>query len=379
MERDERIALFHDYFAIRGGGERLVLTLAEALDAELVYGYRTSETFDAVMFPPMVRDLSLPEILRRPGLRPLSLARRFARERAWASRRTVRIFSGVAAPMAAPEKRPGTCNIFYCHTPPRFLFDQRAHFIGALSPARRVAARPALAAFERTYRRAVSRMDVIVANSATTQARIRAFLGRESVIVHPPCDTDRFVWRGQGDYYLSTARLDPLKRVDRAVAAFREMPDKKLVVVSGGPELPALQRLAGDATNIDIRGWVGEEELSSLVGNAIATIYLATDEDFGMSPVESMAAGKPVIGVAEGGLLETVIPGATGVLLSAGAAVPDLVEAVNGMTPLRASEMRAACEARAAQFSRAKFVDAMKGVIRDCPGTASAVPGVSGT
>ncbi|MAZ18296.1 MAG: glycosyl transferase family 1 [Ahrensia sp.] len=366
MSEDWQATVFHDYFAIRGGGERLVLTLAEALDAEIVCGYRTADTFDAAMFPASLRDLNLPQSLRRPGLRPLALSARFARERSRAAQGKLRIFSGVAAPLAAPKRAHGACNIFYCHTPPRFLFDQRAHFVDALPAAQRLAAIPLLAAYERAYRHAIARMDVIVANSENTRARIRQYLDRDSIVVHPPCDTERFIWRGQKDYFLSTARLAPLKRVDRIVTAFRDMPDKNLVVVSGGSELPALRRLAAGARNIDIRGWVAEDELHALIGNAIATIYLAEDEDFGMSPVESMAAGKPVIGVSEGGLLETVIPEETGILVPAGAAVADLADAVGRLTPARALAMRSACEARAAHFSREKFIDAMKAVIRNC-------------
>ena len=188
-------------------------------------------------------------------------------------------------------------------------------------------------------------------------------LGRESVVVYPPCDTETFTWQGQQGYYLSTARLTPLKRVDRIVEAFLRMPDKKLVVASQGEEFDRLKLLAGDAKNITFLGWVSEADLRRLIGEAIATIYVPVNEDFGMSPVESMAAGKPCIGVAEGGLLETVLDGETGLLLRPDFTVDDLVEAVHRLNTGRAMSMRHACEARATLFRRRAFVQTMHEII----------------
>lgn len=360
------IALFHDYFAIRGGGERLVLELAREVEGcTLVHGYRTSESYNGETFPEKSISLDLSPLFRRSGLRVMALAAAFTRRRGWAASVPVRIFSGVAAPFAAPEKGQGGVNIFYCHTPPRFLFDQRDHFLAGQGAVRRLAAGVAMRGFEKGYRAAVARMDVVVANSENTRARISRYLGRDSVVVPPPVDTDKFAWGGQEDYYLSTARLTPLKQVDRIVDAFLAMPDKKLVVVSGGEELENLKRRTAGASNITFKGWVGDAELRALVGRAIATIYLPKDEDFGMSPVESMAAGKPVIGVAEGGLLETILPDETGVLLPSDFSSDQLKQSVAAMTPASAAKMRASCEARAQAFTREKFAAGMRAVISE--------------
>lgn len=356
--------IFHDYFAIRGGGERLVLELASALEGSLVHGYRTSDTYDAAMFPELTASLDLPPPLRRSGLRPLALALAFARlRRAEAARGGVRIFSGIAAPFAAPRRSAAGFNIYYCHTPPRFLFDQREHFAARLRSGQRTLARPILAGFERAYRDVVGRMDLIVTNSQNTRNRIARYLGVESTVVHPPVDTGLFTWAGQGDYYLSTARLTPLKRVDAIVRAFIAMPDRKLVVASGGEQLEALKRLAAGAPNIAFTGWIDDETLRRLIGQAIATIYVPRAEDFGMSAVESMAAGKPVIGVAEGGLLETIIPGRTGILLPPEFTPDHIAAAVRALDPDRALRMREACELRAQSFSLQKFAASMRAMV----------------
>lgn len=340
-----------------------MLELCRAIETDLMFGYRTADSYDDEMFPPATRDLNLPIALRRPGLRVLSLAVAFARQQRTVSEYETRIFSGSCAPFAAPPPSTGR-NIFYCHTPPRFLYDRRHFYANRLSGIGSPFKTASLALFRSGYETAVGRMDLIVANSRTIQARVRKYLNRDTTIVYPPCDTEAFVWQGQEGYYLSTARLSPLKRVDKIVEAFVRMPKRKLVVASHGEEFDRLRTLAGSATNITFLGWVSEPDLRKLMGEAIATIYVPVDEDFGMSPVEGMAAGKPCIGVAEGGLLETIVDGETGVLLEPNFTIEDLIEAVHGLTPERALSMRQACEARADQFTRRTFIERMREIIR---------------
>ena len=141
------------------------------------------------------------------------------------------------------------------------------------------------------------------------------------------------------------------------------MPDKKLIVVSGGPLFEKIKRLSLDAPNIKILGWVSDDVLGELIGRCLATIYIPKDEDFGISPIESMAAGKPVIGVSEGGLLETIISGETGILLPSNPTEEDLIKAVQFLTPSRAREMRYACESRARKFDKNVFLSKMRDIV----------------
>jgi len=357
--------ILHDYFAIRGGGERLVLSLADDLGAALAYGYRTDDTYERGYFPAVQRNLNISPLWRRSGLRAVALATAFSGIREWAAKFPVRIYSGVTAPFAAPVAGNNGVNIFYCHTPPRFLFDQRSYFEAQQHPVGRLLSRPVLSRYEKAFRLALDRMDHIVTNSENTQKRIEKYLKRKSTIIYPPCDTDKFSWLSQGDYYLSTARLTGLKRVDKIIEAFLQMPDKRLVVVSGGDEFEKLRKKADGARNIEFLGFVSEDQLREVVGRAIATIYIPCDEDFGMSPVESMAAGKPVIGVAEGGLLETVVPGETGFLVPAAFSINDIIEAVHSLTPEVAGAMRDNCETRAQLFSREKFLARMRALVSE--------------
>jgi glycosyltransferase involved in cell wall biosynthesis len=192
---------------------------------------------------------------------------------------------------------------------------------------------------------------------------LRQYLGIDHVaVIHPPIDTQNFRWLGQHAYYLSTARLEPYKRVDLIVRAFMEMPNRRLLVASGGSQYAELRELAAEHSNIHFTGWLSDKQLRAFIGRCIATIYLPVEEDFGISPVESMAAGKPVIGVAEGGLIETVVPGETGLLLAPrslkdpATAIAAIREAADWLNADHAAAMRADCEARAAEFD-AKIFD----------------------
>lgn len=364
MKNDANVLVAHDYFAIRGGGEKLCLTLAQGLDAELLFGYRTDDSYNLDQFPGKLHDLRIPRQFQRSMLRVPALSLGFSASRGIAKPFRNRIYSGITSVFAAPAKNGGSINIHYCHTPPRFLFDQKKYFNSlqkntAIQPIKNIA----LSSYKRNYMNAMEKMDVIVANSRNVQSRIKKYIGRESFVIYPPIDVDQFNWLEQGDYYLSTARLAPLKRVHHIVEAFRKMPNRNLVIASGGEEQWRLRELARDCPNIVFTGWTTDAEMQDLVGRCIATIYIPIDEDFGMSPVESMAAGKPVIGVAEGGLKETILDQETGFLLSPNFDAEQIREAVEELSPDRALRMRTACEIRAAMFSKTRFLAEMRSLL----------------
>ncbi|GLQ18658.1 glycosyltransferase [Maritalea porphyrae] len=357
--------IYHDYFDIRGGGEKLVLTLAESLqDCALTTGYITEQSYALDRFPAATKSLDIPLALRRKGTRLLSLCSAFGKEAALSTRHNVRIFSGVAAPMAATKTQLGI-NLYYCHTPPRFVFDQKEFYHANLSPLNQVIAPPILSWYKTRYEKAVSNMDVVVANSENIKRRVKEFLNIDAVVVYPPVETTSFNWQPAKGYYLSNARLTPLKRVTEIVKAFRKLPDVQLIVASGGEELDKIKAMSATAPNIKVLGWVTDNEMKKLVSEAIATVYLAREEDFGMSPVESMAAGKPVIGVAEGGLVETVVPGKTGILLPSTFKTMDVINAVQQLSPAVAKTMRKDCESRADLFSVDSFEKNMRRLIEE--------------
>ncbi len=379
----ERTLVLHDFFVLLAGGEKVAMILAKSFHAELWTGQLDKGAFVKGYFD----DLE-PKNLKAYETSPRCL--RFSKifQLWWAfahfpsTSTSWTIFSGSLSPLA--HKRITGNKIYYCHTPPRLLYDQKWFMSQQVPGWQRPLLRVVMSLYRLAYERAVRGMDIIVANSETVRARTMRYLGCDSSVVYPPCETERFQWIEEGNYFLSTARVDPLKRIDLIVRAFKKIPDKRLVVVSGGSDLPSIKRMTEKAQNIDVLGWVDDKKLCDLMGRCIATIYIPRDEDFGISPVESMAAGKPVIGVQEGGLLETVGGGRgekvedrgqgsevgkglmitdCGVLVVKEPRVADVIEAVEWMTPKRVLGMRGSCEKRAKRFDTALFLQKMRDLI----------------
>ncbi len=286
----------------------------------------------------------------------------FARKTTFLSDYDWVLYSGYNAPVAV-HNHPHGVNLLYCHTIPRFVYDLRDYYLDIVPRWQRPMLQALIDFVQPRYEAAYAEMDLVIANSENVQKRIKHYLGRDSVVVYPPCDIDQYCWQGQGDYYLSTARLERYKRVDLIIEAFRRMPEKRLVIVSGGSDVNRLKRLAAHADNIQFTGWVTSAAMRELIGHAIATIYIAKNEDFGISPVESMAAGKPVIGVQEGGLLETVIHDGTGLLLPPNPKVEDIMASVYELTAERAVQMRNACEQQAQLFREDIFINKIQELI----------------
>lgn len=351
--------ILHDYFETAEGGGRLCLTLSQAYQADLCYGFKASHHPFFQNAHVCCRQYDLRSASRIPLLRQLRLIHAFRNKTSFLKNYRHAIYSGFYSPLAINNHHCGV-NIYYCHTPPRFMYDQRDFYSSRLTFWQRHLLRWFVEYFKPLYEAAIAPMDIIIANSENVRSRIRTYLGKDALVVYPPCDTESFTWRGQADFYLSTARLDPLKRVDLIIEAFIRMPDKKLIVTSEGNEYARLKKLAGQRENILFTGLVTEEKLRELTGNAIATIYIPRNEDFGMSPVESMSAGKPVIAVREGGLMETVVHGETGFLLLPELTKEELINAVSALTPTHALQMRRACEERAQLFSKNLFLDKIR-------------------
>ncbi len=357
-----RIIILHDYFLYRGGGERLVISLAKGLGADIATAFIAADAFD-----PRLEGIKTIELFkesawsRLPGFRYLQVQLAFLFKTKFIQNYDVVIYSGdcLVSLLRARHKK----NIAYMHTPPAHLYDRYRDRLDSYPLWKKILFVP-FAAFNRwRFGALAKRFDLIVTNSDNTAARIKKYLGLESVVAYPPCNTLLFKNLGRGDYFFSWARLYDVKRVALIVEAFTKMPDKKLVVASGGPELERIKILAAGHDNITILGWISDAELLQYLGECLATIYIPIREDFGMTAVESMVAGKPVIGVAEGGLLEIIEPNKNGLLLPVNPSAADLIAAIRLLTPESAAAMEVACYERAAQFTEEAFVTKMRGII----------------
>lgn len=354
--------MLYDFLAVRGGAEKLALTLLKSLpDVPLAVGYREVASFSEADLP-AGGCIDLQADSKIPAWRILKIMYTFERRTDFLKGYDWVLFSGVYAPLAV-HQHPNGANLLYCHTIPRFAYDLQDYYFRQFPWYLRPAFLALVHFMRYKYARAIAKMDLIIANSENVKRRIKKHLGHDAVVVHPPIDVEQFRWLEDGDYYVSLARLENFKRVDRIVEAFLRMPQHRLVVLSGGAEYGRLVQLAQGADNIQFVGWQPESEIQRWIGGCRAAIYVPMNEDFGMSPVEAMAAGKPVIGVAEGGVLETIIDGKTGVLIRGALSSESLVAAVERLESLDPPSMRFACEERARQFSEQVFVKKMQDLL----------------
>lgn len=208
---------------------------------------------------------------------------------------------------------PKTVHICYCHTPTRYLWSEHNEIIDKLE--RNWLVRRASQLY-RSYLRmwdklAADRVDYFIANSQFVARRIKKYYHRDSVVINPPVDINRFSISPEvGDYYLIVSRLRPYKKVDIAVQAFNRL-GLPLYIIGYGEEEERLKAMA--KPNIKFLGNVSDQEVVKYISRCKAFIN-PQEEDFGITIIEAMAAGRPVIAYAAGGAMETVIPGQTGVL-----------------------------------------------------------------
>jgi glycosyltransferase involved in cell wall biosynthesis len=208
----------------------------------------------------------------------------------------------------------GALHVCYCHTPMRYAWDESLLEGEEIGRATRLALPLLLRRLRRQDVEGASGPDVVVANSRHVAERIRKHWGRDSEVVNPPVDVDRFLRliHAPEDYYLVFGRVVPYKRVDLAVAAGGRV-GRRVKVAGDGRALPAVRSVADGHPGIDMLGRVSDEERDRLMSGARALLFPG-EEDFGIVPVEAQAAGVPVIAYGVGGATETVADGQTGVL-----------------------------------------------------------------
>ncbi|RNC90843.1 MAG: glycosyltransferase family 4 protein [Synechococcus sp. YX04-3] len=203
---------------------------------------------------------------------------------------------------------PQQLHISYCHSPVRYAWDQYHHYISRFNNI------PFIKFFMRLVFHYVRLWDVVSSNSvdqfiATSRfvaSRIKKYYRRPSIIIHPPVDLSTFNLNlDKKDYYIAVARFVPFKRLDIAVKAFSEMPEKQLLLVGDGPDMGFLKNMA--TSNVKFIGFQNPEVVMKYLSRARALIF-PSEEDFGIVPLEAQATGTPVIAYGKGGILDTVIP-----------------------------------------------------------------------
>ena len=363
-----KIAIVHDWLTVSGGAEVVVAELHK-------------------LFPkaPIYTSVYNPEAL--PGLKSLDIRTTYLQDKLPAKLRykhvlwpTLRakafrkldlsefdiiISSSSAEAKAVRKTRPDQVHIAYVHTPIRYYWSHYEEFrkefnFGPLTPF----IRPVIPYFVKRMRKldleSIKEIDVMIANSEVTQERIKTYYKRSSTVVHPPVDVERFTPppKGERSGYVLWGRHVPYKRFDIAIEACNQL-GASLTIIGSGPDTARLKRLAGPT--VKFVGRVSDKELVQLAQSAKGFLF-PNEEDFGISAVESLASGTPVIAYAKGGALDIVQDGETGVLFKQ-QTVESLVAAIKRFEAL--SFLPATLHRKAKRFDKGFFDTKIQKIVSD--------------
>jgi glycosyltransferase involved in cell wall biosynthesis len=308
----DSVALAHDYLLVMRGAERTFAAIADIAPSAPIYTllYDREGTAGRFARHPVIASGLQHLRVRQKKFRALLPLYPVAAANLSTNRHDLVLSSSSAFAHGVPV-REGAVHVCYCHTPFRYAWFERERTLGDLPSALRPFVGATLNGIRRRDVQVARRVTCYVANSRLSQERILRFWNREAPIVHPPVEVERFSSAEAEDFFLVVSEVVRHKRIPLALEAARRA-NRKVVVVGEGPDLARLR--AKYAGVHEFRGRVSDSELEDLYPRAAALIVPAVEE-FGIAAVESQAAGRPVVGVAVGGLTETVVPGETGELV----------------------------------------------------------------
>lgn len=309
MQNNLKTAVTHDWLLEYAGAERVFEQLLQITgentdvfttvfdDSELLFlrNYKVKESFIAKLpFGRRKYRLYLP-------LMPFAVAQ-------WDMSAYDLVISSSYAVAKGFISHPDQLHISYVHSPIRYAWDLQHQYLEEAdldSGLKSWIVRYLLHCIRKWDVNTSNQVDFFIANSRFIQRRIKKVYRRDSEVVYPPVNIDGFkLQKEKSDYYLTVSRLVPYKKVSLMIRAFNQMPDKKFVVIGGGPDLDEMRKLA--KPNVEVLGYQDQETMVNYMQNAKAFVY-AAKEDFGIVPVEAQACGTPVIAYGGGGLTETVI------------------------------------------------------------------------
>ena len=307
-----KVAIIHDWLTNMGGAERVVLALHELFPSAPVF----TIVHNPDKLPPEFAELDI----RTSFIQKLPKAKTkyqtylpfmpIAVEQFDLSEFDIVISSSHACAKGVIT-RPETLHICYCYTPMRyawFLYHEYMK-LHKVSRVKRLFIPPLMNYLRMWDRLAADRVDDFIAISNGVRSRIKKYYRRESSVIFPPVNTEYYTPSDTiEDYFLVVSRLVPYKRVDLAIEAFNKL-GWPLVVIGDGSEKEKLKRIAGPT--VKLMGRLSDEETRNYYARCKAFIFPG-EEDFGITPVEAQAAGRPVVAYGAGGALDTVKPGITG-------------------------------------------------------------------
>lgn len=326
-----KVALVHDYLINNRGGERVFSEIAEM--------YPRADVFTLLFDPSLYANLLKSHRVFSSPLQKLLFSKKWDKALfplyplavgGFDLGKYDLVLSSSSGWVHGVTTSATTCHICYYHTPLRYLWHFNEEFLTRFPHLVRWPVRHVLSMLRRWDLSASKRVDYAIANSQEVRGRIMKYYGRDSVVIHPPVRIDDFnVSNDHGDFFLVVSALVPHKKVDIAVEAFSQLGLPLLVVGEGGSRRK-LEQMAG--TNVRFLGNLSDEEVKNLYSHCRAFIF-PTADDFGITPVEAQASGRPVIAYRAGGAMETVDEGVSGVFFGEQTA-ESLVKAVEQFSNL---------------------------------------------
>jgi len=347
-----RVAVVHDWLTGMRGGESVLEAILELLpEADLFTLFHLQGTVSPAIEARRITTSSVQGMASRVSdyRQLLPLFPRAAREWDFSGYDLIVSSSHCVVKGVRALGKPHLC---YCHTPMRYIWDRFDDYFPRARPLRRGAAMAVAPWLRRWDVKTASEVTRYVANSTFVRERIRRYYDRDAAVIHPFVD-DAFLAapleESRGDYHVVVSALVPYKKVDLAVAA-AVATGRKLVVIGGGPLLAELRARGGP--NVEILGSVSREAIIATLARA-RSLILPGVEDFGITPLEAMALGTPVVALGEGGVRDSVVEGMTGIFFDR-PAVESLARALDAVESQ--SWDRAAIRTHAATFSRSRFL-----------------------
>jgi glycosyltransferase involved in cell wall biosynthesis len=259
---------------------------------------------------------------------------------------------------------PETVHICYCYSPTRYLWDWHNEYlaenhIGFGLISRLIRAR--LSDIRIWDRLSAERVNFWISQSKTVGDRVKKYYRKDSIIINPPVDIKKFRPSGKPpkDYYLIVSRLSPYKKIDIAIEAFNRL-NKRLIIAGEGSDKNRLEILA-DSKQIEFLGYISDIKYQELLQDCKAFVFPG-EEDFGLTPIEAMASGRPVIAYSKGGVTETVVDGETGIFFNQPIA-ESLIAAIKKFEKNINQFKTDTCRSRAEQFSEEIFINKIENVI----------------
>ncbi len=365
-----KIAIFHNYMDNIGGAELVTLILARELGADIYTTNINKEQIKKFGFP----DIKIKSIGKLPLNAPFrqQLALRKFRGLNLGKKYDFYIIAGDWAISAAVNHKP---NLEYFHSPVNEIWEFREIIRNTWLPAWK---RPIYDIWvwynRKLYRKHFKHVQKKVANSENTRKRIKKYLNADAEVIHPPIETSKYREGKNKNYWLSVNRLFKHKRVEMQTQAFEKLKNEELIIVGSYEKAKHFQEYANyikkiKPKNVTLLSWVDSKKIKDLFASCKGFIATAINEDCGMSVIEAMASGKPVIAGNEGGYKETIINGKTGVLID-NINADKLAEEIKKMSrelknKKNQEKYKVACQKQAKKFDTSIFIKKIKKAIKN--------------